>query len=132
LKEEFKKKLPQLPLYPIEHVYNPGNKAGPNGPSILTAHYDAVTISRDNPELMNSIEFFNQNLQVPENFLFMGIIGSGSKDVGPQRESKLAFLSEGGAKTRVVAIGDYWSQQALKALHKAFMEMLRCFETDGT
>jgi len=37
---------------------------------------------------------------------------------GNEKLSKLAFLSEGGGKTRVIAIGDYWSQQVLKPLHK--------------
>lgn len=46
--------------------------------------------------------------------------------------SKLAFLSEGGGKTRVIAIGDYWSQQILKPLHKGIMNMLRKLPTDGT
>lgn len=51
---------------------------------------------------------------------------------GCERLSKLAFLSEGGGKTRVIAIGDYWSQQVLKPLHKGIMNMLRKLPTDGT
>lgn len=48
------------------------------------------------------------------------------------RVSKLSFLSEGGGKTRVIAIGDYWSQEVLKPLHEALMRILKKLETDGT
>ena len=49
------------------------------------------------------------------------------------RTSKLSFLSEGGGKTRVIAIADYWTQVSLLGLHKAAMEALRKLKkTDAT
>lgn len=46
--------------------------------------------------------------------------------------SKLGFLSEGGCKTRVVAMGDYFSQDALKPIHRDLYRMLNRLSTDGT
>lgn len=45
---------------------------------------------------------------------------------------RLAFLPEGGGKTRVIAIGDYFSQQALRPLFKESMRMLNSIPQDGT
>lgn len=41
------------------------------------------------------------------------------------QHSKLVFLSEGGGKTRTIAIGDYWTQLSLYTLHKYCMQCLR-------
>jgi hypothetical protein len=46
--------------------------------------------------------------------------------------SRLGFSSEGGGKTRIFAIGDYWSQMALRPIHDALMSILSRLETDGT
>lgn len=48
------------------------------------------------------------------------------------KHSKLAFLPEGGGKTRVIAIGDYFTQEALLPLHKEVMGFLKTLSTDGT
>lgn len=48
------------------------------------------------------------------------------------RHSKLCFLSEGGGKTRTVAIGDSFSQAALKPIHKDLMRILRRIPMDCT
>lgn len=110
---------------------NTGNKSGPNGPSLLTAHYDALAL-KGHP-ISNVISYFLELFQTPESFLFKGIQDVGSSEPGNRnRISKLAFLSEWGGKTRTIAIGDYWSQQALKPIHKAFMRLLGTFDTDGT
>lgn len=45
---------------------------------------------------------------------------------------RLAFLQEGGGKTRVIAIGDYFTQQALQPLFKETMKMLKNIPQDGT
>lgn len=56
---------------------------------------------------------------------------SNDSDTRP-RLGRLAFLPEPGGKTRVIAIGDYFSQQVLKPLHEHLMEILRGMKTDGT
>merc|ERR1712161_162160 len=48
------------------------------------------------------------------------------------RTSKISFIAEGGCKTRVIAIGDYFTQDALKPLHRSLYSCLRKLETDGT
>jgi len=50
----------------------------------------------------------------------------------PLIHSKLGFSSEGGGKTRIFAMGDYWTQFSLKPIHKVLMSILRNLETDGT
>jgi hypothetical protein len=46
--------------------------------------------------------------------------------------SKLAFLPEGGGKTRTIAMADYWTQSALMPLHIEVMKILSRLVTDGT
>lgn len=46
--------------------------------------------------------------------------------------SKLGFLPEGGCKTRVIAIGDYFTQDCLKPIHRDLYRLLRKLDTDGT
>jgi hypothetical protein len=46
--------------------------------------------------------------------------------------SKIGFLSEGGCKTRVVASGDYFTQDCLKPLHRSLYRVLSQLDTDGT
>lgn len=45
---------------------------------------------------------------------------------------RLGFLPEGGCKTRVIAMGDYFTQDALKPLHKSLYRCLNKLQTDGT
>uniref|UniRef100_A0A2V0RI02 RdRp n=1 Tax=viral metagenome TaxID=1070528 RepID=A0A2V0RI02_9ZZZZ len=47
-------------------------------------------------------------------------------------DSKISFIAEGGCKTRVIAIGDYFTQDALKPLHKSLYRCLNKLKTDGT
>jgi hypothetical protein len=46
--------------------------------------------------------------------------------------SRICHLAEGGCKTRTIAIGDYFTQDCLKPLHKSLYRVLRQLETDGT
>lgn len=46
--------------------------------------------------------------------------------------SRIALLPEPGGKTRLIAIGDFWSQQILQPIHDYVMGILRNLETDGT
>jgi len=45
---------------------------------------------------------------------------------------RIALIPQGGAKTRVIAIGDYWSQNILLPIHELLMDCLKRLETDGT
>lgn len=46
--------------------------------------------------------------------------------------SRLAFLSDKAGKTRVVALGDLFSQTLLKPVHSHFFAQLKKLYTDGT
>lgn len=46
--------------------------------------------------------------------------------------SRLGFISEGGCKTRVIAIADYFTQDCLKPIHRDLYRLLNRLETDGT
>jgi hypothetical protein len=48
------------------------------------------------------------------------------------KTSKIGRISEGGCKTRTVAIGDFFTQDALKPIHKSLYRVLRKIDTDGT
>ena len=48
------------------------------------------------------------------------------------RTSKISFLGEKGCKTRVIAMADIFTQDALKPIHKSLMKSLRKLKTDGT
>jgi hypothetical protein len=131
--ESFCKKWVQkfrLPKVELEFQWlNTGGKRGPNGPALVSSHLDWLALKE------------NQDL--------FGII---NKWVGPNPPSRwtetletlnslerhrhlhtgrLAFLSEGGGKTRVIAVGDYFSQLALRPIHDYLMRWLAKLETDG-
>jgi len=50
----------------------------------------------------------------------------------PVRHSRLAFLSDKAGKTRVVALGDVYSQTLLAPIHRSIFKILRRIPTDGT
>jgi len=45
---------------------------------------------------------------------------------------RISLLKQRGGKTRVIAIGDYWSQNLLRGIHDKVMGILRKMVTDGT
>jgi hypothetical protein len=113
-------------LSPMQKLLASPGVAGPNGPALLTSHIDAIAVSRA-PHLLKSIHFFSP-------FLAEQVVGLARHSKSPKEPilSKIAFLSEGGMKTRTIAIGDFWTQNALRPLHDSLMGILRRLETDGT
>jgi hypothetical protein len=118
---------------PLSDVWGLAQKKGPNGPSIITAHIDAKAIEKDG--LYESIT----SLCVATGLYHLRDILSNFKEHIPEPEGtkvpvtgRIALIPEGGAKTRTIAIGDYWSQRVLTPIHDKVMELLRTLETDGT
>jgi hypothetical protein len=104
---------------------------GPNGPSILTAHHDALAITKD-PELFSNIKRY---CEVIGDTFISPWIQSLAEDFSVNKEvmhSRISLISEGGLKTRTIAIGDYFSQNLLRPLHNVLMGCLRKMRTDGT
>jgi len=123
-------------------------KNGPNGPAMIRAHIDALAISQDK-ELESSIfslyaspttpigdnpvrvSRFERKLKVYESSLSLG------RKMIPRLQkrpltSRIQLLAAGGCKTRVIAICDFFSQDALRPLHKWAYRFLSKFDTDGT
>jgi hypothetical protein len=103
------------------------NRAGPNGPCSLSMMLDLEAIAGQ-PDLLRSIKTL-LGLFCPH-IAFNPQLPEGRKI--NWKHSKLCFLSDIAMKTRVVAIADYWSNQALIALHDSIMELLRSIKTDVT
>jgi hypothetical protein len=107
-------------------------KKGPNGPALPSSHLDAIGLKSCQP-LWQAFKDYNLVMdQVALTDYVQKLYDS--KDDLPEsfNHSKLSFLSEGGGKTRVVAIGDYWSQESLKGLHNLLHGILKRIKTDGT
>jgi hypothetical protein len=106
--------------------------SGPNGPAIMTSHYDARAMSEDQEAYGALKEFckLTDNQWIPhyvENL----------KDFKHARDqqfthSRISLIPEGGLKTRTIAIPDYFTQIALRPLHNLLMGCLKGLETDGT
>jgi len=76
-------------------------RSGPNGPGLITSHYDAYQLTQQ-PNLLKAI-------QTLQNALFLRIEAI-AKLVQPHKEfilSKIAVLPQSGGKSRIIAIGDY-------------------------
>jgi len=92
---------PDLESDPVWH--NPSGKSGPNGPALITSHYDAPAVVKSG--LVPAIKVLGE-LSSHSDLDYLEQIS----EITPDRNyrcSKLSFLSEGGGKTRVIAIGDY-------------------------
>lgn len=105
-------------------------KKGPNGPSIATAHYDARAVL-SHYSLQSALYALSVNTGNSWIYRMMENNAKEVPDMGYET-GKIALLQEGGGKTRVIAIGDYWSQNILRPIHDQIMNILRRMETDGT
>lgn len=127
-----------LPIPPMERMEpHLTSKAGPNGPhALLQVHKDALTITETG--LVDQIRSYCDLVHPKDAGWFkpdidkMKTLGEATGPHGFIKDSRLHFLSEGGGKTRVIAIGDFWSQQVLKGLHDKVMKLLKRLSTDGT
>jgi hypothetical protein len=116
----------------------PRAKSGPNGSSSLTSsHLDAVALT-NNPQLLQSLDSLAEIIH-PNYGLKTWVeeVSHWSKENFPSEStnvyvSRLAALAEGGYKTRIIAIGDLFSQAVLLPLHKKIMGRLALMRNDGT
>jgi hypothetical protein len=110
------------------------NKNGPNGPALPGIALDFMALTRDN--IINDIYDLailtaNNNLQyVVETMYSSETIIHKSGD--PLSSARLSLKQEPGGKNRVFAIGDYFTQSALKSLHKYLFRLLRGLPEDGS
>jgi len=79
---------------------------GPNGPSILSAHQDARAIL-DNDEIADAISDF---LDITNGNWIAQVIHTNGSSLDSNvkfKTGRISLISEGGGKTRTIAIGDY-------------------------
>lgn len=115
-----------------ERVIYPAS-VGPNGPALASSHLDAIAIDNDVilEKAITEINVINGNswmnrLRINQ----IDQINENKRSI--VKHSKLGFSSEGGGKTRMFAICDYWSQLSLKSIHDHQMKILKSLGTDGT
>jgi hypothetical protein len=100
------------------------NKAGPNGPASVSCIDDLKPLRAD-PQLYSSVKSL---LKVAIPWLDI----DGYQEGTGKRHSKLVLLADKACKTRVIAIGDWWSNVALSGIHKDFMKFLSKLPSDVT
>jgi len=112
-------------------------KAGPNGPhALLKAHLDALAVTR-NSKLLDSISKLVAKVTPDDTFIIQDLMSLSSLGAVCENtnkkviDSRLHFISEGGGKTRTIAICDHWSQQAVYPIHIFLMNILKRLKTDG-
>jgi hypothetical protein len=113
-------------------------KSGPLGQAILTSVSELTLLPL---ELIDNIQLLaGDNLGEKISALMVGRFGDLSLAgiwaiLFPPKTSsfrKLSYFSDKEGKTRVIAILDYWSQTALRPLHKVLNQMLRKIGPDCT
>jgi len=107
-----------------------GARSGPNGPSVATAHFDGQAL-KSKPELLKAVREMMSITESPLRLSLEGIIHNLPAE--PKYSvGRLAFLPEKGGKTRIIAILDFWTQQALKPIHHQLLKLLSSIEMDNT
>lgn len=129
----------KLVINPKQAIQNLGyvtTKNGPNGPSIRNVHMDTVALLRDKPVLENVMGLLTITAPSLAQDLKIWI-----EKMTPILDtlngftafhSRVSQLSEGGGKTRNIAIIDHWSQCALSFIHDKVMAQLKEIKVDAT
>jgi hypothetical protein len=118
------------PIVPWSNVLTTLSK-GPNGPAVATSHLDAKAIIQ-NEELHSSIKKFNSALGQSWVTEWMEKQSTFVDDEETYHTGRLGFSSEPAGKTRVFAIGDYWTQLSLKPLQISLQRTLGSISTDAS
>jgi hypothetical protein len=133
-----KLRLPFIPFKQIEHTCQYRETSGPNGPySWLTSIYDSIAVSK-NIKILNSIDRLAQ-LVFNNHHDWRKLLDSTihySRFFVEDRKNfllrKLTPIADYAGKTRVIAIGDYYSQEVLRPLHQHLFKMLEKTNGDST
>jgi hypothetical protein len=109
-------------------------KTGPNGHALWTSLADLDILYRDHIDLVQDIKLVGGDKLSIQIDTLSKILPLISKIVPVKGRSirKLSWFPDKEMKTRVVAIGDYWSQCALKPLHHYLFRLLRKIPQDCT
>jgi hypothetical protein len=121
--------IPKVPLWKSVHMTS---KKGPNGFAMtnskneLLAHSE-VSLSHLSVVGGPALEFYLAEMK-DLTYLFL----KQEKDKEVVNLRKLSIVKDTEGKSRIIAIGDYWSQTALKPLHDLLMEILKGLKSDMT
>jgi hypothetical protein len=112
------------------------SKNGPNGPAVRNSHWDSLAMLRAPDKLRTAVERLLAISVPPAEYVYTEQRNELLKDPIVTKRipilSKISMISEGGGKTRNVAIIDFWSQNALVWIHDVVMDILRKKKTDAT
>jgi hypothetical protein len=137
--ERYRSKLLREKIY-----FHFSSKSGISGPTLASIHTQALYFVSDwnlsNKICKLSSFFYKEDLKDLIKRSQDHIISKGLKDLNVKANfckilshpGKLSFLEQGGGKTRCIAIGNYWVQNALYPLHKLMYKCLRHIAADGT
>jgi hypothetical protein len=104
---------------------------GPNGPAVACSHLDAKAVLQDET-LAKSIRELNSALGQDWITKWMEQQASSSNSEEKCFTGRLGFAAEPAGKTRIFAIGDYWSQLSLKPIQISLYRTLQSIHTDAT
>ena len=118
------------PIKPWSKVLRTLSK-GPNGPAVACSHLDAKAVMQD-PVLSTAITELNKALG--QDWITEWMMTQAGASISDEQlyTGRLGFTAEPAGKTRVFAIGDYWSQLSLKPIQISLYETLRSIPTDAT
>lgn len=112
-------------------------KSGPNGHAVGSVLLDNLSVRRD-PALYRSVREMSR---ITGNLKLTSILDAFEKEVPsdieiateyPPKHSKFSLKQEPGAKVRVFAIVDYFTQSALSGMNDYLFDLLNKIQEDGT
>jgi len=115
--------------------WHTSSAAGPNGQALWMSHIDAKAVYADKTllrHLTNYCELLGKEhlmTQLEDSFILPQFFKVTNAD---PIHSKLHVIFEKGNKARIIAIGDYWTQEALNPLHQSIASILKNLVNDGT
>jgi hypothetical protein len=104
-------------------------KAGPNGPALRSSFRELPILPLTMVSDMKSLAGDGLNSWL--DFFRLELLALFPKSTN-YCLSKLACFGDKEGKTRIVAIGDYWTQSVLKPYHKFYLGLLAGLKTDCT
>lgn len=111
--------------------YHFTTKNGPNGPALVSGQMDAVALKTD-PSLDESVKDLLKLQDCEPIATDLSMVQMLTEAKGTEIHSKLSLKQEPGGKVRIFAICDYYSQMALRPLHKAVARILSTIPNDFT
>jgi len=119
----------------LEHMGYMTSSNGPNGASLRNVHKDTIALVKDSNlyiAVFSLLELTSPNIAMNLDSWKKAIDNNPKFLETDHNHSRISQLSEGGGKTRNIAIIDYWSQSALSFIHDKLMSQLRGIRVDAT